>query len=403
MVLKRTEPRRVFWAVCDQAAVSAANFLTIAIGAWMLALPEQSKLVYVYSAYFALVLLNASALFSAAPMLRQEVADAGAYRQQLLRAQGWIAVGGAGVLSAVFAMAGAGLGWIPTLPEMVWMYVFLVLQQLADFNRRADYVFREISGAGLLSILMLVLRVGMLLLVRPENAETFYLLLALSAVPGAIAALARGRGVFRSGDEADVFRRHIRLARWNVMHAPLQWAGLHLPIFLVGALAGGGAAAILASVRSVSTAANVLLELMETYVPSWMASQKEGAGARMATLRLYALGGGLWLAATVAIVVFGEELLALLLGPAYAAYWPMLLLLWVGNGLYFIGRVYGVRYRVAHWTSVELAGSLGGVFTLLACLPLMSWYGALGAAWALVLVQLGSVLSQRVYVRRFVR
>ena len=395
-----------FWALCDQASVSAANFLAIALGAWMLELGEQSKLVYGYTFYFALVLFNASALFSAAPVLRYEVSDAAAYKRLLLRAQCLIAVAGAVIALVVFMWLGAALDWVPDAIEMGCILLFLGLQQLADFNRRADYVFGEIKGAALISVLGLALRLGLLLPLQPQDAATFYLIFAISAIPGAYLAIRRGWGVPGSGDDAHVLRRHMRLARWNMLHAPLQWMGLHSPVFLVGALAGGGAAAILASVRSVGTVANVLLELMETYVPNWMASrarQQGPAGMRSVVLKLYALGGVLWLAAAIAIVTIGESILALLLGRGYAEYWPILLLLWVGNGLYFLGRVYGVKHRVSRWTSVELAGSAGGLAVLLVSLPLMSLYGALGGACAIVLVQLGSMLTQLAYARRFVR
>lgn len=392
------------WALGDQAAVSAGNFLLIAFGAWMLELPEQTKLVYAYTVYIATVLFNAAAIFSPAPLLRYEVTDAAMYRRVLWRLQTGAALAMVVLFLLSFLIAGPRLGWVPSGSEVFWVFAFLMLQQLADFNRRADYVFGEVRLAASLSALMLVLRVGMLLVLTPGTSEVFFVVLAVSALPGAVWALTRGRGESGTVHEPGLVRRHLRLARWNVLNAPLQWMGLHLPILLSGMLAGTGAAAILASVRSVSTAANVFLELMETYVPARMAAhaRRDGQRAiRAAAFNLYVMGGIIWCVAAAAIFLFGESLLALLLGRTYAPYWPILLLLWAGNGLYFIGRVYGVGQRVMRRTSVELIGSIGGLFALIATLPLMSLYGVTGAAFVVVVVQVGCVMAQLTYARRF--
>lgn len=392
------------WALGDQAAVSAGNFLLIAFGAWMLELPEQTKLVYAYTVYIATVLINAAAIFSPAPLLRYEVADGGMYRRLLWRMQIGVALAMAVFFLTFFLVAGARFGWIPSGSEMFWVLAFLLLQQLADFNRRADYVFDEVRLAALLSGVMFVLRVGLLLALLPDTSEVFLVVLAVSALPGVVWAMVRGRGVPDTVHEPGLMRRHLHLARWNVLNAPLQWMGLHLPILLSGMFAGTSAAAILASVRSVSTAANVFLELMETYVPARMAAHAQGDGERAiqtVAVDLYVMGGIIWCVAAAAIFLFGESLLALLLGGTYAPYWPVLLLLWVGNGLYFIGRVYGVGQRMMRRTSVELIGSVGGLFALIAALPLMSVYGVTGAASVVVLVQVGCVMTQLSYVRRF--
>lgn len=400
------ESRRVAWSVSDQAVVSATNFLTIAIGAWLLSLPEQSKLVYAYSAYIALVLFNASALFSVAPMLRLEVSDTAAYKQTLFYAQCIIALAGAALFVLLFSVFGDVLEWDATTKEMSYLFAFLVLQQLADFNRRSGYVFNTIVSAALLSTGILSIRLVLLFLLKPDQVETFLLLLAVSAIPGALAALSSGLSSRKNADESNLFQKHISLARWNMLSTPLQWSGLHLPILLVGALAGSGAAAILATIRSLSTIANVFLELMETYVPMWMSTheQRHGdKGLRSVVVRLYAIGFAVWAVAALVIATFGEALLALLLGRPYADYWPILLLLWIGNGLFFLGRVYGVRYRVMRRTSVELIGSAGGAAVLLVAYPLITQHGAIGGAWVIVLVQLGCVITQQIYTRYFMR
>lgn len=392
-----------FWAVCDQAAVSATNFLTIAMGAWLLPLPEQAKLVYVYTAYIALVLLNAAALFSAAPIMRYKIDNTPAYHRQLLRAQIGIAVVGGLLIAAVFVAVGGVLGWTPNLPEIAGLLLFFVLQQLTDFARRAEYIFGHTGLAAAMSVLTFGLRSGAMLLLRPADAGTIFFLLALSALPGAMAAFARNRAASRSGNEKEILRQHVEIARWNMASAPLRWCGLHLPVFLVGTLSGAGSAAILASVRSVSTVVNVFLELLESYVPSWMAARAHrggSSGLRDVAARLYALGLGGWLATFLVILFFGESILALTLGPAYGQYRNLLIFLWIGNGLFFWGRLAAVHHRVGGRPSVELAGAVGGLPSLLVGIPLILAYGPLGGALALLLVQSSSVAGQLFFIRK---
>ncbi len=51
----RRTRRDFFCSLIDQCAVSGGNFLTIALGAAFLPIDEQGRLVYVYTAYIALV------------------------------------------------------------------------------------------------------------------------------------------------------------------------------------------------------------------------------------------------------------------------------------------------------------------------------------------------------------
>lgn len=397
-------PRAAVYALVDQAAISAGNFLLIAVGAWMLPLSEQSKLVYVYTAYIATVLFNASAFFSAAPTMRVESSDPIGYARLLFRIQIASAVLFATCLTLLFIAAADRVGWAPNKLEMSWMWGFLVLQQLVDFHRRSTYVFGDVGHAALMSGALFMLRIGALWLLSPHRAVDFFAVLAVSTLPGVIAAFSgvrRGRGAPKES-RSGVLSRHIELARWNAINAPLQWMGMHLPILLAGLLAGPAAAAIVASVRSVSTAANVFLELMETYVPALMAvrAQHQGTeGVRAVAARLYTGGGVLWSVAAIAILMFGEWLLSVLLGETYAQYWVVLLLLWVGNGFYFIGRVYGVRQRIMRRTSVELAGSLGGLAVLIGSWPLMSIFGVTGVALVMVAIQFGCTITQFAYAR----
>jgi len=394
---------RGIWSLVDQGAVSATNFLTIAIGAYLLALPEQAKLVYLYTAYIGLVVFNAAVIFSAAPMVRHELDDTSPYLRQLLLIQGWLAPVLSLLICLLFLGFGSALEWLPTSEELVWAALFLLLQQLADFNRRADYVFGAVRAGALVSLAILSIRIVSLIVIQPENAEVFFMLLAFSSIPGAVAAMNRWCSSRGNGASGSYFSEHFRLARWNIMNAPLQWSCLHFPVFLVGLLAGGPAAAVLATVRSLSTVANVLLELLETYVPVWMLSKVSNggeSGMHRSAQKLILVGALAWMLFSVLIYLFGESILLFVFGPDYSPYWQLLLILWIGNGLFFVGRVYGIRHRVVKRMTVELAGSAGGFFVLLLAIPLVVEFDAYGGAWMILLAQSGVIVTQILFNQR---
>jgi len=376
--------------------VSASNFLTIAFGAWLLPLPEQAKLIYVYTSYIALVLVNAATLFAAAPILRDEVPDPHAYRRHLLLTQIVIALAAVIVVDVVFSAYGSVIEWQPTVAELLGLSSFLLIQQFADFNRRAEYVFGLVAiGAGM-SVIALVLRVGGLLVVQPDNAQAFMVVLALSSLPGAVAAFWRGAWSTPLWWDRRLLKQHISIARWSMASAPLRWSGLHLPIFLVGALSGAAPAAILASIRSLSTFANVFLELFETYIPSWMARRRVEAGlqaVKAAAIKLYVLGVAGWTTVFIVLLFFGDRLIGVALGPEYSQYSFILVILWIGNGVTFLVRVANIRHRVEGRSFLEFVGVIAGVMALVLTIPLVNMFGPLGGAWSIVLIQLSSVAA----------
>ncbi|MBF0282813.1 MAG: hypothetical protein HQM07_09655, partial [Zetaproteobacteria bacterium] len=148
--------KQAWWAIVDQGAVSGMNFLTIAMGAYLLTLSEQTKLVYLYTGYIGLVLLNAALIFSAAPILYHECVQKRSYLKQLLRMQVLVVPVGALLFVAFFYLIGPFLEWLPTNEELLWTTLFLVFQQLSDFNRRADYIFGAVKSGALLSLIMFI-------------------------------------------------------------------------------------------------------------------------------------------------------------------------------------------------------------------------------------------------------
>ena len=358
---------------------------------------------YIYTAYIALVLFNTAAYFSVANLVRHEGASSQGYRQALLAAQMAGAVPAALVLLLGFVAFQGFLKWQIGFSEALLLSAFLIVQQVADFYRRSGYVFDRIGRSALQSLWVYGARLALLLALRPETVAGFLLAMLLPGVPLAAAGLVetlrqwRPRGT--SGEERALISAHLRLGRWAIAGAPLRWGGLHLPILLTGALHSIEAAAILGSLRAITTFVNVLLELLETFIPAWLAAKGrrgEGALARGSWL-LFLSGAAIWLAGAAAIFLFGETAIRFLLGAGYAGNTKLLHVIWAGNGIYFVGRVVGLHYRMSRNTWLESLGLAAGFGALLLSLPLIAAQGAWGGAWCLLIVQAATLAALLVY------
>jgi len=387
-------------AILDQMAASATNFLTIAAGAWLLPINEQAKLVYVYAMYMALVMFNVATLFAVAPILYHEVENKKLYRRQLLRLQMVISAAGALVMVIFIKLVGQWLDWVADDFELLGVAAFLGFQQMSDFNRRSGYVFHEINSALLFSLILLLLRIAVLFLFKPDDAGWFFILLLVSCLPGAFRAISLDWNLPKSRFDHKDIREHFRLSLWNIRAFPFKWMAQHSPVLLAGGIIGPGAAAIIGSVRSISTVTNIFLELLDTYVPARLASllQREGhKGIKKVINVMYMAGAGIWLAGFLVIFFYGKLILQLLLGPVYVDHDDLLMLFWIGNGLLFISRVSAVRYRLVKLTIVEFVGAFTATIVLLVCLPLIYWYGLIGTGYLIVLVRLANAVSRVVY------
>lgn len=122
-------------SLVDQSVVSGANFLTIALGAVFLPIGEQGKLIYVYTTYIALVLLNVSVYFSAANIMAAEVGSQARYEGLLLKFQVATALLTSTLTLAVLAVFHQALAWQVSLIEATFLLLFLSAQQVAEIGR----------------------------------------------------------------------------------------------------------------------------------------------------------------------------------------------------------------------------------------------------------------------------
>jgi O-antigen/teichoic acid export membrane protein len=384
------------YSLIDQAAISGTNFLMIALGAHYLDLGDQGKLVYVYTGYVGLVLLNVSAYFSVANIVCAETESPVAYRSALVTAQVISSVLSALVVVAGFLLFQKALGWELSPAETALLTAFLVSQQYCDHSRREGYVFREIRRSAYQSLWINGTRLVLLILIQPGTLTVFLGVLLLSSLPIALRLLCvclTNSRVVDTVSQKNMLRQHFQLAKWNLLGAPLRWFGLHLPILLVGALHSVEAAAILGSIRALTTFVNVLFEMLETFVPAWLAGKREGGEAALKTgsLRLLFIGLFIWLAGLLVFLWLGQAIVDLLLGTSYAQYADMLLILWGGNGVYFIGRVMTLHFRMKKNTRIEFISLSLGIVALVVAIPLIIHFGAWGGAWSLLIIQLATL------------
>lgn len=388
--------------------VSGVNFLTIALGARFLPISEQGKLAYIISAYMVTVLINVAVIFSVAPVVRSGLQDnvAVCYRCRLLHIQFLLAGGTAIIITLAFTFAGAHIGWNLSLYEAGLVFTFIAFQQLADYKRRVAYVFETPAHAFVNSLVTYGMRIAALLVFRPSTiVEMLWLLIASAAFSGlaALVEFARApRGPAQPSKDDSGLATHLRLSKWSALNAPVGWISFFMPVYFLGIVESVSAVAILVSIRSISSVANVILELLETIVPKWLSSVAVADGVvalKAAALKILYVGASVWLIGLIFILMFGGDLIRLVLGTSYAPYAFIFLISWGGNGVHFIGRVIGIYFRTRKNTFAEFLGSVGGLAGFVASIPMIMGMGMQGAAWSYVTVPVGIALAQWLYFR----
>lgn len=390
---------RKFSSLADQVLVSGGNFLTIAICAHALPLSEQGKFTYVFASYMALLLLNVAGIFQGAAV-RAPAQERDSYQISLARLQLLQALLLSLLVCAAWFGVGNVFGWQATAAEAGLLFAFLVVQQLADFDRRTAYIFSGTRRAIYSSAALYPIRIIGLLIIRPDTVSQVLLVLIASAlVPAMLTLLATGRSRSESAQSwIKAIKEHLTYSRLFIAGAPLGWSWMYIPIFLLGIMHGKEQAALLASIRGICGMANVLMEQLEIKVVADWARVRHGEGTHAmeaAVSRLFKIGMTFWLCGMVVTTVFGREIVDLVLGNLYAPHWHLLVIAWVGYGVYFIARIFAIKHRTLGANHVEFIGNLCGVLAALAAgfvmIPALS---ATGAAWVYVIIAAAMLISQ---------
>lgn len=400
-VLNRT---RKLGSLADQVLVSGGNFLTIAICAHSLSLSEQGKFTYIFASYMALLLLNVAGIFQGAAV--RAPAQDSTYQSSLAKLQVLQALLLSFLAASAWLGGGGVFGWKATITEAALLFAFLTVQQLADFDRRAAYIFSGTRRALYSSAALYPLRLIGLLVINPETVTQVLWVLVLSALLPAIpACIAVGR--YKSADTASWSNRakkHLMYSRLFILGAPLAWLWSYIPIFLLGTMHGKEQAALLASIRGISNIANVLMEQLETKVVADWARMCHGGDEshlKSATIKLLRVGMTFWACGLLLTVLLGKEIVTLVLGNLYADHWNLLVIGWLAYGAYFLARVSGIRQRAMGLAHLEFTGNLSGVLAAVAgSLALIPAYGASGAGWVFVIISIAILSGQHLVAMR---
>lgn len=391
-------------SLSDQVMVSGGNFLTIAICAHALPLSEQGKFTYVFATYMGLLLLNVAGIFQGAAV-RAPTQDS-SYQRTLARLQIVQALMLSISLCAVWWGVGDFFEWQATSAEIVLMLAFLVVQQLADFDRRTAYIFSNTKRAILSSALLYPGRIIALIIVRPDTVSQVLEVMIFSAlIPAAITVYVASRSKPVADQPwSSAIRSHLSYSRLFIAGAPLGWLWSYIPIFMLGIMHGKEQAAVLASIRGISNIANVLMEQLETKVVADWARLHHGDGPSVmqaAAQRILKIGMMFWMLGMLAILFFGQEIVTLVLGGLYKPYWYLLVIGWLGYGVYFVVRVSGVKYRALGSNKVEFIGNIYGVVaSIFSGFVLIPPYGVIGAAWVYLTTSIFMWLGQMSYMKK---
>lgn len=391
-------------SLIDQVLVSGGNFLTIAICAHALSLSEQGKFTYIFASYIALLLLNVAGIFQGAAV-RAPTQEQQTYRTTLAGLQLLQAFLLSLLVSGIWRAAGNMFGWQATTAETGLLFAFLFLQQLADFDRRSAYIFSGTRRAIFSSSILYPARIIGLLVVQPDTVSEVLAILIVSALaPAALTIFS----VCRSNMESTRIRikaikEHLYYSRLFIAGIPLVWLWAYIPLLMLGIMHGKEQAAILGSIRGITNMANVLMEQMETkVVADWARMRHKGGGSivEASALLLLKIGIVFWLMGMVVVLAWGKEILNLVLGIQYVSYLNLLVLGWIGYGMYFLVRISGIKHRALGKNQVEFAGNfLGVAVATVAGFIFIPNYGAVGAAWAYVVMGI-AMLAFQIYLAR---
>jgi O-antigen/teichoic acid export membrane protein len=374
--------------VIDQALVSGGNFLTIAICARILPVTEQGKLGYVIAAYMATIILNLTGIFQWANVQAPKEGNPNLYRDNLCKLQAFLSVPSSFLLALLIVLIGKLSGWSLSGEEFLLSFVFLIIQQLADFARRSAYIFSNAKHALLNSVKIYPPRLLLLGFLRPTHiAEVLVLLAAASTLPAIITLFHATKGKTSLRHFSRFIKGHYYNSKWLIASGPLMWLWSYIPTFSLGNILGMASVGAFITVRSVANIANVAMELLETEVSAkagkLYAENKDALAKSLRKVRVAGLS--LWGVAFVLLSLYGERLLGIVFGDQYSQYSDVMVILWVAQGVTFLFRLNAVRIRTYGINIAIPAGYMfGTVMVLLTVYPLISNINILGAAMSYV-------------------
>lgn len=395
------------WSMLDQLLVSSGNFLTIAICAHRLSLVEQGKLSYVFVFYFALLLISIAAIFQGASVLAPSInlKDRKTYYVALIFLQ--LTTTFACVFLTFIAMVAMPevTGWDSSWIEVSLTISFLFFQSMADFNRRGGYIFKNHKVAFYSSLITYVPRLALLFLLSPGQVSSVLEILLLTSVPAAVwLFISMLCSVIQGGSKGIValLTKHLSFSGMLILGAPLGWLWSNIPIFFLGSILGKEGVAVLVSIRSLTNFGNVALEQIEIVLAAKLPVilKKEAKEADLKVIRLLLLGSIVWCLAAIALLIWGQVIIELVLGGKYKFYTEVLYVSWLAVLAYMASRFLSIRNRSKGNVKVEFYGAIWSVSGALGLsYPMIVTWGLMGAALVFVLIPIFNIIGQFIIMR----
>ena len=395
--------KKYYLSLVDQFFVSSGNFLLITLCANFFDLYEQGKLAYIFSSYILTVILNISIFFYAIPIVKSRSSDNKKYRTVLRWAQIFTSIFISALIVGIFNSFNEYFVWDISFEESSYIFIYLFIQQIVDFHRREGYVLTSLRDSIMSSASSNLIRIGLIILVKPNEISEVLVLLIISCIPSAL--------IFFKGlnkiNKLTIFSAkekisdHLKIIKISTINAPLGWALFYLPVFIIGFVYSPKFSAVVISLRSLLGFINVLLEILETYIPEKLSEifSKYGKKSLNKLSMIIALIGTLvWLVIFLVLYFFSDDIVFHILGESYLEYSNILIIFWAGYLIHFFSRVIGLKWRVQKAPITELIATLGGFIVLLISIPLIIYYGIFGLALVYLLVPFGMILSKFTYI-----
>jgi O-antigen/teichoic acid export membrane protein len=271
----------------------------------------------------------------------------------------------------------------------------LVAWQLQEFTRRVLYTERRLAAAvfndavsyGAQAVALIVLwRIGRM---TAQNAIT---VVAATCLIASIIGYIQTRTSFQRTFNPGSIRANWNTGKWLGAATIGSYASTQLYVYLAAAMIGAGAVGILTAAETLLRPVGVLLNFLETALPTRLAHVAHGAGPdelhdqiTTLTTRIGVLCG----AYCVAVAVVADPAMRFAYGPQYAGFpWVVRLL----AAYYFVSafvRLASVALRVVRATrSIFVAQAYASVISLAGGWTLIALGGVAGAAAGMVIAGL---------------
>ena len=373
----------------------------------MLPSEDMGGVGYLLTIYLLVMLLNMSSVFQTGSALFHSTSRKSEYLATLFILQLLQGVLLAGTASIVLVYLLHNSNYLIDAALFLTIFMFLLVQQIADFFRRISYIENHPISAFMVSLIMHPMRILLIIIVEPTTLVEVLVILLLSAlIPVFLMsgkwALLLKRYALKISWRNDV-TPHFVHSRWLIASSPLMWGWGAVPVYMLGMFSGLQNVGIFISVRSIANIGNVLMELLETIgattLGRYASEQSSCFESYLKTIIL--LGLCVWGVGAIILWYWGDIILRLVYGDEWVIYKKLLFSLWFAQGIIFLFRLAFIKERTKGNTKIVFTGYWFGLFAVITLSPiLIKQYQVNGAAYLLIIGATTIYLSQFVLLRK---